>query len=98
MGFDETTLDGQSCMNQWCLIRTGRERLSAQVSSILSLLHFCDDVFVVLVSRQDRQHCHRGVFRNSSMLHSSRNGGTRTKNVGERAGCPSLCPSLVAFF
>ena len=22
-GFDETSLDGQSCMNQWCLIRTG---------------------------------------------------------------------------
>ena len=22
-GFDETTLDGQSCFNQWCLIRTG---------------------------------------------------------------------------
>ncbi len=22
-GFDETTLDGQSCVNQWCLIRSG---------------------------------------------------------------------------
>lgn len=22
-GFDETTLDGQACFNQWCLIRTG---------------------------------------------------------------------------
>jgi hypothetical protein len=22
-GFDETTLDGQACFNQWCLLRTG---------------------------------------------------------------------------
>ena len=22
-GFDETTLDGTSCFNQWCLVRTG---------------------------------------------------------------------------
>ncbi len=23
-GFDETTLDGTSCFNQWCLLRTGK--------------------------------------------------------------------------
>ena len=27
-GFDETSLDGQACMNQWCLIRTGIEEYS----------------------------------------------------------------------
>ena len=28
MGFDETSLDGQACINKWCLIRTGIEEYS----------------------------------------------------------------------
>ena len=25
-GFDETTLDGTACFNQWCLVRTGTSK------------------------------------------------------------------------
>jgi hypothetical protein len=27
-GFDETSLDGQACFNQWCMIRTGEGEYS----------------------------------------------------------------------
>ena len=36
-GFDETTLDGQACFNQWCLLRTGTDPNRLPSTLILSL-------------------------------------------------------------
>jgi hypothetical protein len=89
-GFDETSLDGQSCVNQWCLIRTGGVPVFPHVHLFMALHHLCFVAFVVVVSRRGRHHCHRGVFWRTVMLHSCGNSCTYPKNVGEsaRSGLP----------
>jgi hypothetical protein len=95
-GFDETTLDGQSCMNQWCLIRTGSVPVSPHVHLVMALHHLRFVAFVGVVCRGGRHHCHRGVFWRTAMLHSCGNSCTHPKNVGERAGSALPVSSFVA--
>ena len=42
-GFDETTLDGTACFNQWCLIRSGNGKIP--VILLISTLFVCCTAF-----------------------------------------------------
>jgi hypothetical protein len=49
-GFDETTLDGTACFNQWCLIRTGHGKIPVFLLILTAFACFTPSSFFSLTS------------------------------------------------
>jgi hypothetical protein len=88
-GFDETTLDGTSCFNQWCLVRTGWpccvHKFPPSPPSLFPLHFSFFFQFIINFRSYPRTralHCHRGVCRHPPMFNGGRNRCTHSENLG----------------
>jgi hypothetical protein len=74
-GFDETTLDGQACFNQWCLVRTGTPQttvcnLGCAVFLCCAVLFVSSCLVLCLVSSSQTVNCTYDYFGTDSKVSS----------------------------